>query len=547
MEIFQIVLLFIVFLSIAVLMFLRKLPALLALPIMAFLFPIISGVSLNTTVQNVLGLGATKLSEAYTIAIFGSMLSVLLQKTGIAESFIKIGAELSGDKPWTIAVIMLLLITLLFTTLGGLGAIIMVASVVLPIMASVGIGPLTTVGIFLIGLSLGGTLNVGNWAVYTTVLGLSVSEVRTFALIMFSITFVVSLVYITIMLYKDGHDINFKSIIIKSLCFIGVMSFLYFGFNKLDPSIQNNISSFFSAAFELFKYVIGILLSLLFIVAIIRAIRGKNSNGIHWISYFTPMIPLFLILIYNMNFIAAFIIGLIYGFVSTYKKKSLNTFVRAILEGGSVVMPAIALMLGIGMLLLAVLGPPTASVKEKIKLNESGSTIYKVPSDFISREKGSNIIVKVDNKAKTEWLSDSTLAISGKPYSNISCELNNWPVLNLLKPLFTRIVPTNAIAYIIIFMLMAPLALYRGPLNVWGMGFGMAAIFLASGMPAGAIMGLLLSVGQIQGISDPTNTQNVWLANEMRVDVQKILWNTIPYTWIIALLGLIAAAFLFMK
>ena len=94
---------------------------------------------------------------------------------------------------------------------------------------------------------------------------------------------------------------------------------------------------------------------------------------------------------------------------------------------------------------------------------------------------------------------------------------------------------------------MAPLALYRGPLNVWGMGFGMAAIFLASGMPAGAIMGLLLSVGQIQGISDPTNTQNVWLANEMRVDVQKILWNTIPYTWIIALLGLIASAFLFMK
>ena len=475
------------------------------------------------------------------------MLSVLLQKTGIAESFIKIGAELSGDKPWTIAVIMLLLITLLFTTLGGLGAIIMVASVVLPIMASVGIGPLTTVGIFLIGLSLGGTLNVGNWAVYTTVLGLSVDEVRTFALVMFSITFVISLVYITVMLYKDGHDINIKNIIVKSTGFILAVSLLYFGYSKLSPAIQNNISGFFTAFFIWLKYAAGILLGLLFISAIFRAAKGKNENGIHWISYFTPMIPLFLILIYNMNFIAAFIVGLIYGFISTYKKKSLNTFVRAILEGGSVVMPAVALMLGIGMLLLAVLGPPSASVKEKVKLDAAGNCIYKVPADFISKDKGNNIIVKVDSKVKAEWVSDSAIAISGRPNTTVSCELNNWPVLNLLKPVFTKIVPTNGIAYVLIFMLMAPLALYRGPLNVWGMGFGMAAIFLASGMPAGAIMGLLLSVGQIQGISDPTNTQNVWLANEMRVDVQKILWNTIPYTWIIALLGLIASAFLFMK
>jgi hypothetical protein len=59
-------------------------------------------------------------------------------------------------------------------------------------------------------------------------------------------------------------------------------------------------------------------------------------------------------------------------------------------------------------------------------------------------------------------------------------------------------------------------------------------------------MGILLAVGQIQGISDPTNTQNVWLANELRVDVQKLLWNTLPYTWLIALIGLIIAASKFM-
>ncbi|NCS89249.1 MAG: citrate transporter, partial [Ignavibacteria bacterium] len=152
METVQIILLILVFVLLAALMFFRKIPALLALPIMAFSIPIVAGVSVNNTVQLVLGMGSTRLFEAYTIAIFGSMLSILLQKTGVAESFIKIGAELSGDKPWIIAFIMLVLISLLFTTLGGLGAIIMVATVVLPIMASVGVGPLTTVGVFLFGL-----------------------------------------------------------------------------------------------------------------------------------------------------------------------------------------------------------------------------------------------------------------------------------------------------------------------------------------------------------------------------------------------------------
>lgn len=489
METIQITLLIFVFLLLAVLMFFRKIPALLALPVMAFFIPIIAGVSVNDTIQMVLGQGATKLSEAYTIAIFGSMLSILLQKTGVAESFIKIGAELSGDKPWTIAFIMLCLIILLFTTLGGLGAIIMVATVVLPIMASVGIGPLTTVGIFLIGLSIGGILNVGNWALYISVLGLTVDEIRSFALVMFGITFIAALIYITIQLYRDGHEINFKRITIRSLIFIiiiSVTSFLYF---NLEEQTQTILISYLSLAGTILQWIAGILMASLLVISISRLFIKDKSEKVHWSSFFTPVIPLFLILIFNMNFIAAFIVGLIYGFISTYKKNSLNTFVRSILEGGGVVMPAVALMLGIGMLLNAVMGP-----------------------------------------------------------SNLSKELypEGWPVLNLLQPVMMNIVPQSGFIYVILFTICAPLALYRGPLNVWGMGYGIAAVFLASGLNPGAIMGLLMSVGQIQGISDPTNTQNVWLANEMRVDVQKVLWNTIPYTWIVALLGLIVSAFMFM-
>jgi len=488
MESVQIVLLIIVFIIMALSMFFRKIPALIALPLMAFLIALIGGIEFNDIFQYVIGQGSLKLYNAYTIAMFGSMLSVILQRTGVAESFIKKGAELSGDNPWIIAVIMLMLITMLFTTLGGLGAIIMVATIVLPIMASVGIGPMTIVGIFLIGLSIGGTLNVGNWAVYVSVMGLSVVEIRPFALVMFSMTFIAALVYITIQLYKDGHDLKLKKIIIRSIIFLAVIAFIICAYLfLLTPELQADIKIFLTDVWIVIKWIIAAAIVFLFIHALYRAVF-VNTNDIHWGSYFTPVIPLFLILIFNLDFIAAFIIGLIFCFISTYKKGRLNLFVKAIFDGGAVVMPAVALMFGIGMLLNAIMGP--------------GLQLPQYP--------------------------------------------DGWPVLNLLKPLMAQIIPGSAIVYVVFFTLIAPLALYRGPLNVWGMGYGLAAVFLASGLNPGAVMGLLLAVGQIQGISDPTNTHNVWLANEMQINVQKVLWNTIPYTWLLAFLGLIVSAMMFM-
>lgn len=491
MEILQVTLVIAFFVIMAVLMFLRKLPAIIALPIMAVLIAVTGGVSLSDTVRYVIGAGSLKLSTAYTISIFGSMLSVLLQKTGVAENFIKKGAELSGDNPWTIAVVMLSLIILLFSTLGGLGAIIMVATIVLPIMSSVGIGPLTTVGIFLFGLSIGGILNVGNWAVYISVMGLTVEEIRPFALVMFAISFITALVYITVQLYRDGNALNLRSIITRNtVAFLLISASLYLYYSVLNDELRASFSGVLSGAGTVLTWLITAGIAALFITAIARLVMKKNeqSSEVHWITMFAPTIPLLLILLYNMDFIASFVIGLIYTYIATYKKGRLNVFIQSMFEGGAVVMPAVALMFGIGMLLVAIMGP--------------GTPVAAYP--------------------------------------------DGWPVLRILQPLMLAVVPSSPVEYVLIFTIAAPLALYRGPFNVWGMGYGLAAVFLASGLNPGAVMGLLLGVGHIQGVSDPTNTQNVWLANEMRIDVQKILWNTIPYTWALALLGLTCSAIMFM-
>src|SRR5690606_14618116 len=113
------------------------------------------------------------------------------------------GAELAGDRPWSVGLIMLLLIAMLFTTLGGLGAIIMVATIVLPIMASVGFSSLTIAGLFLIGINLGGILNAGNWALYIDVLKLDIPTIRSFALVLFAICLLMALVFLTLELRRE--------------------------------------------------------------------------------------------------------------------------------------------------------------------------------------------------------------------------------------------------------------------------------------------------------------------------------------------------------
>ena len=220
----------------------------------------------------------------------------------------------------------------------------------------------------------------------------------------------------------------------------------------------------------------------------------KKLTFAPWYSLLTPIIPLLPVLafgIYNLiaqpekpfdfPIVTAMVIGIAYGLVACPRPPQgrIQLLTRSAIDGIGAVAPAVALMLGIGMLIQAVTHPT---------------------------------------------------------------------VLENVQPLLTAILPSTRIGYIVVFTILAPLALYRGPLNVWGMGFGLANMMAAApGLGPASIMAALLSVGQLQGVSDPTNTHNVWIANYVGVDVQRILRATLPYVWVAALGGLIVGAVLFMK
>ncbi|HMX62374.1 MAG TPA: citrate transporter, partial [Candidatus Sumerlaeota bacterium] len=201
------VLVFIVFIIGSLAMIRRWLPALLTLPLMAVAMVAVAAlasgeISWNDLLTGVIKDGSQRLNEAILTAFFGGMISFVMQKSGAAESLVKNGAELVGDNPFAVAVFSMGLIALLFTTIGGLGALMMVCLVVVPMLATAGVPSAVIGGIILIGLSMGGTMNPTAWAATKDSLGVSMEQIQGFSVIVFLLMAMTGLTFIAVELYR---------------------------------------------------------------------------------------------------------------------------------------------------------------------------------------------------------------------------------------------------------------------------------------------------------------------------------------------------------
>lgn len=117
-------------------------------------------------------------------------------------------------------------------------------------------------------------------------------------------------------------------------------------------------------------------------------------------------------------------------------------------------------------------------------------------------------------------------------------------VAAVLEPLIKTIIPTSPLTFILIFGLLSPLAIYRGPLNVWGLGSGIVALLAVSGMnPIAAMVALRLD-SNVQAVCDPTNSHNVWVADFTKTDVNEFTKKTIVWIMASTFVGLIVASFI---
>ncbi|MCK1798093.1 TRAP transporter permease [Streptomyces sp. XM4193] len=112
-----------------------------------------------------------------------------------------------------------------------------------------------------------------------------------------------------------------------------------------------------------------------------------------------------------------------------------------------------------------------------------------------------------------------------------------------LEPLVKAVSPQNPIVFVLVFTLLVPLCLYRGPLNIYGLGAGIAGVLIAAQIyPAMAVLGIAASYNQVFGVSDPTSTQTVWSAQYAGVSPQQVMVRTLPYVWTVALGGFAVTA-----
>ncbi|MFJ6855515.1 TRAP transporter large permease subunit [Streptomyces sp. NPDC091271] len=115
--------------------------------------------------------------------------------------------------------------------------------------------------------------------------------------------------------------------------------------------------------------------------------------------------------------------------------------------------------------------------------------------------------------------------------------------IEALEPLVKAVSPQNPVLFVLVFTLLVPLCLYRGPLNVYGLGAGIAGVLIAAGIyPAVAVLGIAASYNQVFGVADPTSTQTVWSAQYAGVGPQQVMVRTLPYVWAVALGGFCVTA-----
>lgn len=414
-----------VFLVFVGLMMTRKLPTILALPLMAILFAVIAGVpwmsndpETTTIAKTILSSGSMRLSGAIAGLVFGAWFGQILNKVGITKSIIRKAAELAGDKPMLIAVLFFATASIIFSAAGGLGMVILVGTIVIPIMLTAGISQFVASIVVISAVGVGALFNVSNWAVYVDVLGLSVQTIADYTLVAALPLILVSLAMIIFYIQRDGKGRKAWAM----------------------PTASGG--------------------------------EGKKVPAFALIS---PLVPVILVFAFKLDIVPAVVIGALVTILLTWPKRPIHVLSSALVEGIQDVAGAMALMIGIGILLNSVMAPQVSA---------------------------------------------------------------------LISPLIEAVLPTNPLMYILFFTLLSPLAIYRGPLNVWGLGSGIAALFVSAGMTPVAAMLALRVVSNVQAVSDPTNSHNVWVADFTKSDINDILKKTLPWMMVAVLISMVLGSFM---
>jgi hypothetical protein len=486
------ILILVLFGVIATLIATRRLPALIALPLMALGIGLLAGIPLlgkdgvlATIIEGRTSPspeGSFLLYKAITYVILGGMFARFVSDARIAERIVKYAAEFGGEDPFRMSLLMALITIVIFTAIGGLPAIIMLGTVMFPILMSLGVPAVVCGCILVLAFPIGTSLSPSQWPIKASMYKIDdVGTVVQFFLIWALIQVIVLLVFLSVEFLRLKRTTVTPGRVFRDLLLVVVMASVAGGILFADKlaasqgapeSVITTIVGYKQALWIGFRWFCAAVLAFGLVHTFYQYFFVGRVTS-QW-NMLTPLLPLVFILVLGFGeaYGPAFLAALGYGFLTTPRERAVQRLSKAMMTGVADVAAPVVLMLGIGMLVAAARHPTTDQ---------------------------------------------------------------------LLTPILDDCIPRNAMSYVLFFFLASPLSLYRGPLNEWGLGVGIARI-LQNFLPAGATMGAIQSVTMLQ---DPTTTQNVWICGYLKLDINALLFKLFFYSLSLVLLGLLLSAYMF--
>lgn len=364
--------------------------------------------------------------------IFGSWFGRILVETGIARTIIRKAVELGGDKPALTCILLSIVVTAIFTTAYGAGAVVAIGVIVFPIMLSLGISKPLATGSFATAVGAGLYLNSSllSQAAGTMVIGKEKYVIGPdwyqFAIVATAISVLVNIIMIIISTRKS------KKV------------------HAWAPAQTNSGAD----------------------------LQTANAN---LLACITPILPVTFTIAFKLAAIPSIVIAAIWAL---------------------------------------------------------GWTGY--------LRKGWGKIAEVVQKTFQDGVSDVGLVLGFLLFLQMFIK-SAGAAKDYLAPLVSPVLPQNTFLLFLIFGIFGVLALFRGPLTIWGAGAATFAIIAGQGVYPIALLYPLFYIPCCTITTNicPTQSWNLWAIGYTKVSVKDFMKQTLPYALPLALILEITAYFMF--
>jgi H+/gluconate symporter-like permease len=381
----------------------------------AVLWCVIGRVPINEVVSDVFQKPLDDYGKTIAIIIFGAWFGRILVDTGIAGYIIKKTVEFAGDRPLVTTLLLCITCNLLFTSVFGVGSVMAIGMIVLPILFSMGVEKRAALGAYMLSVAGGMYLNIAYVSQFEKVFGEEVAS------------------------YNDNY-IRFALMATAIHMVIMIAFVVYHHFKNSKRGRRRAWEAGFQESYE--------------------------ERPLGWYCFIVPFVPIAMVGIFKWQPVPAFLLGSFIGLLFT---RNLRTY--------------------------------------KTAVDKTQKTLY-------------------------DGVADSGLLI-GMLYSVNIFQGAATKVVPYLQTLLGDVVPRSEIVVLVAFCILAPLALFRGPLMIWGSGIALYSILNATGAfnPHFLYAIFLIPPVAIVASACPTQSWTMWGLSYAKVEPKQYIKTNLPWAW----------------